>query len=225
MPPYSLLPDYSVGIPQAPLFNSNSGGINFKENEAPQLDFATICILIIPSRNIRMARINDLLRLIAPAVFCAIDSVSLSLAGSAPSTFVLYLLECRALYENNPVELGHDLICGTMQPDVWEKMEYDEFLGRRRILIAGVIRCMAGEAVWLGRLFDVAPICALGYTFNPRRLFYKLIVFVNVPLGDFSDGVIIQSNEPSLISKKKHIFFDTATFENGNNKIHLSLKT
>jgi hypothetical protein len=25
-------------------------------------------------------------------------------------------------------------------PDGWEKMEYQEFLGRRRVLIAGVIR-------------------------------------------------------------------------------------
>ncbi|BDA75989.1 hypothetical protein CAL7716_101550 (plasmid) [Calothrix sp. PCC 7716] len=46
-----------------------------------------------------------------------------------------------------------------MQPDGWEKMEYDEFLGRCRVLIAGVIRFMGGEAVWLGgHLIDVAPI-------------------------------------------------------------------
>jgi hypothetical protein len=51
----------------------------------------------------------------------------------------LYFPEYRDLYKDNPVELEL-LMQWHALPDGWEKMKYQEFLGRRRVLIAGVIR-------------------------------------------------------------------------------------
>ncbi|RUS93959.1 hypothetical protein DSM106972_094960 [Dulcicalothrix desertica PCC 7102] len=63
-------------------------------------------------------------------------SENITISDKAPAD---YFPEYRKLYKDNPAELEL-LMQWHALPDGWDKMEYGEFLGRRRILIAGVIR-------------------------------------------------------------------------------------
>lgn len=72
-------------------------------------------------------------------------SGNITISDKAPAE---YFPKYRALYENNSVELEL-LMEWHALPDSWEKMEYEEFLGRCRTLIAGVIRFMGGKTVCL----------------------------------------------------------------------------
>lgn len=92
---------------------------------------------LFPKAYLKSLGITEVRQINQIANFALVEwSDNIGISGKAPAQY--FPLYCK-LYKDNPAELKQMLEWHAL-PDGWENMEYEEFLSRRRNLIAAVIR-------------------------------------------------------------------------------------